>query len=289
MRTRQETKANYKSIFHNGKTLRFAIDSSQPIQELEYPEFYDVSLGSYCRGGCPYCYASASYKGRNYSNVVEKIDKIFGNMSLELRPYQVAIGGGGEPTEHPEIISVLKKFKELEIVPNYTTNGMNLTNEILDATESYSGGVAITLHKHLKRHWEKAIEVFHDRGIRLNIHVVISDVESINYAMDVYDKYKDYVDYFVLLPHMNVGFAAKKPQQIDLQYLLKWLRKVYVNQNIAFGANFYEFLKANDEFDIALYQPEIMSKYLILNDPIQLYNNSFECKKVNLNWFEKTK
>ena len=74
----------------------------------------------------------------------------------EHRPYQVAIGGAGEPTLHPDFCEVLKTSRELDIMPNYTTNGMHLSDKILYATKEYCGGVAVSTHKHLK--WGKAVE-----------------------------------------------------------------------------------------------------------------------------------
>jgi MoaA/NifB/PqqE/SkfB family radical SAM enzyme len=279
IKKRKEINSNYSAIFINGKTIRIPIDADKPIEELEYPEFYDVSLGTYCKGGCPYCYASASTKGNNYKNASQKIKDIFQNMSEEKRPFQVAIGGGGEPTLHPEFEDVLKTFHDLGIVPNYTTNGMHIDDDILKITKQYCGGVALTLHKHLKKYWEKALDLLVENKIKLNIHIVISDKESIGYARDLYEKYSHCVDYFVLLPHMNVGFASKKPKDIDYVELTKWVESIYREGKIAFGANFYEYLKTND-FNMSLYPPEIMSKYLVLEDLPKLFNNSFECKPV---------
>ena len=199
---------NYKGIFYNGKTLRLQLDHDKPITELTYPEFYDVAINSKCFGACDYCYVMATHKGHNYDDILNKINDYFGSMSENQRPFQVAIGGAGEPTLHPDFAASLVLFKNLGIMPNYTTNGMHLTDWLVEVTKEYAGGVAITCHPHLERHWRRGIEKL--AGItRLNLHVIISDKESVDKFFDVYEEYKDVVEYFVLLPYQAVGFAKE--------------------------------------------------------------------------------
>lgn len=92
---------NYLAIWNDLKTIRLGEDD-QEILELppEYSEFYDVSIGNKCNLECPFCYVSASHKGRCYDNICEAwehwmehypISKI-GNVTYTLRPFQIAIG-----------------------------------------------------------------------------------------------------------------------------------------------------------------------------------------------------
>lgn len=283
VKTRREETANYSSVFFNGKTIRIPIDRSKPITELKYPEFYDISLGNKCvTGKCPWCYAKGNPKGIHYPNVAQKIRDYFGAMTDNQRPYQVAIGGQQEPLEHPEFVEVLKAFVELGIVPNYTTNGVLFNDAAVELTKKYCGGVAITLHPHLEEHWRKAIELAVENKLRTNIHFIVSDTESVENLKKLYAQYNGRIDYFVLLPHMNVGFAAKNPKAIDYTNLEAWLDKIHSFANIAFGANFYQFLKPLKKWDVSLYPPEILSKYLVCDDQMNLYNNSFEMKLVSV-------
>jgi hypothetical protein len=48
--------SNYHAVYCDGKTIRMPIDPSKDITELEYPEFYDVKITSYCTGKCPWCF-----------------------------------------------------------------------------------------------------------------------------------------------------------------------------------------------------------------------------------------
>lgn len=284
MRTRKLPESNYSSVYINGRTLRIPLNVNEPITELAWPEFYDIGINSKCFGRCSYCYTSAIANGVNWEGVVDRIHEFFGKMTLNQRPYQVALGGSGEPTMHPDFVDVLKAFHDLEITPNYTTNGMHMTDDVIEATKKYSGGVALTLHRHLERHWRKAIETLLEHSVRTNVHIVISDRESIDFAKEMYNQYHGRIDYFVMLPYMNVGFGANDPQQIDFDYFDEWLATLEDPTDIAFGSNFYHWLKKTTSVKVCLYPPEIMSKYLIMDEQMKLYNNSFEMREVEYSY-----
>ena len=186
MRVRIHPNYNYKAIFFNGKTLRIAIDPTKDIYGLPHPEFYDIKITNKCFGNCPYCYQNSTRNDEHFDNIIEKTKEFFGPLSDNNKPFQVAIGGG-EPTLHPNFIELLKTFKELGIEPNYTTNGMNLTDEILEATKEYCGGVAISCHPHLRKYWEPAIYKLNKLGIVVNLHLVISDKASQDNFMYIYN------------------------------------------------------------------------------------------------------
>lgn len=267
---------NYHAVWFNGKTIRQRIVEYRDIDELSYPEFYDVKITNKCHGQCPWCYQDSLPEAKHFDNIHDKIDSFFGKMSENEKPFQVAIGGG-EPTEHPRFINILKQFDELGICPNYTTNGMNLTDNIIEATKKYCGGVAISCHGHLEKHWKEVVYKLTAEGIATNLHLIISDKTSIKNLEDVYNEFNNIVDYFVLLPHTASGRAEEK--NIDYEYFENVLDKLDKKQ-IAFGALFYNFLKQkeNKKYDVSLYQPETMSKYLNM-DNMKLYNSSFNLKE----------
>jgi len=254
IRTRIEPSANYRPVFLNGKTIRMPIDPAKPVTELRFPEFYDVAFGNKCvtggngrkdpKNACYYCYASAHAGGKHYTDIVGKINRFFGQMSDNQRPTQVAIGGSQEPLEHPQFWEGVREFKALNIVPNYTTNGVLVTDRVIELTKGLCGGVAVTLHPHLEVFWRRALDKLSAAKIRTNVHFIVSDTESINRLKLLYEEYKGKVEYFVLLPYMNVGFAGgENAKTIDYESLEPWLDKIFGAGDIAFGANFYPFLK----------------------------------------------
>ena len=119
---------NYHAVWANLKTLRLGKDQAKELPANK-SEFYDVSLGTRCNLGCPFCYTSAVNDGITYSDICEKAKWFFEQMPDNDKPFQIAIGSQGEPTLHPEFAEFLKTVYELTIVPNYTTNGLVLSND----------------------------------------------------------------------------------------------------------------------------------------------------------------
>jgi MoaA/NifB/PqqE/SkfB family radical SAM enzyme len=296
MKSRIVPESNYRSIWlPSGKTIRIAIDPSKPITELEYPEFYDVSLnGSSCFGGCRFCYMNETPKVKGEYNNVEKLKKFFNSIPKEHLPYQIAYGP--EIAHHPEFHDVMKMSREeYDILGNFTTNGTWVSfftseqiDEHLDTVKRYCGGVAISANKHLEDDWTKAAELYIEKGIITNFHVIISDKESIDYFIELYEKWKDKIEYFVLLPYKNVGRAKEDPKELDWEYFKEKFPKENTDK-IAFGALFYPYLlKSELDIKISLYEPEILSKYVDLKNDM-MYPSSFTTDKPLRNIFKKLK
>lgn len=275
--------SNYKSIYFNGQTMRIALDPSKPITELEYPEFYDVAITQKCNAKCAWCYQDSTPDGELNNDIIQKFNKYFGDMTENQLPFQIAYGGG-EPTIHPQFTELLKVTYDRGICPNYTTNGMHISDELLGATVQYCGGVAISCHPHLKEYWEKAFNKFHNAGVRTNFHNIIGSKKQIDDFIDIYEEYKGKTEYFVLLPLIGQGRAGDLGEGIlmDEEYFydkIKYLKDKYEDiSDIAFGANMYKFLlKHGKELDLelSLYEPEIMSKYLTFTSGGKLHPSSF--------------
>jgi len=134
------------------------------------PETVDIGITNVCNHGCPYCYRNSSEKQQHGpTDLVERILLGFHNT-----PYQVALGGG-EPTLHPEFVHILKTCHEVGTVPNYTTNGTNLTPSIVRATNELCGGVALTYHRHKGWEWfEEIYKKFQSAlDCQLNVHLLV--------------------------------------------------------------------------------------------------------------------
>lgn len=266
MKIRKFPEYNYKSIFFNGKTIRQKFDYNKPFGNIPHPEIEDVAINSKCFANCPYCYTSATKFGTNFENIVDKANEVWGILSDNDRPNQIAIGGAGESTIHPDWIEFVKFVKSLNILPNYTTNGMHLTEEILKATEDYCGGVAVSYHPHIKKIFDDSIIKLSKIRTKLNAHIIIGDENSLNDLQTLYDKYENLIDYFVILPYQAFG----RGKVIDTNKIwldtFDWISKVN-SKKFAFGALFYDFLCNNNiPLDMAIYEPEIFSGYRMFDD-----------------------
>lgn len=278
MKTRTFQEHNYRAIYHNGKTMRIALDSTKPIGELDFPEFMDVKITSYCEGGCPYCYQNSTSRDKHKTGLVAKFNGYFSQFSENQLPFQLAFGGG-EPTSHPEFADLMRASNALGMVPNYTTNGMwaltERRDEIISATVEHCGGVAVSAHPHLENHWRAATDALIKSGVHTNLHIIIGNRASIDRFASIYQEYTGRIKYCVLLPLSASGRSTEEFS--DWEYL-----SASINgspRDIAFGANFHPYLSRDrGRFNVSIYEPESMSAYLDL-ETMKVYRSSFSSEE----------
>lgn len=136
------------------------------------PVLIDLSLNNYCNLTCDFCYMSAKpiKAGEHFS--MQDFDILLEKM-IKSRVLQIALGGG-EPTLHPQFIEILRKLRvKGNIIPNYTTNGSNLTAEILKATKQYCGAAAVSYSEERTEETIEATKKLISQGIQTNLHVVL--------------------------------------------------------------------------------------------------------------------
>ena len=105
---------------------------------------------------------------------------------------QVALGGAGNPNDHIQFTDICRYTYEKDIIPNYTTAGIELTDEMVATTKKYCGAVAVSWYR--SDFSLSAINKFIEAGCKTNIHFVISNEtidEAINLLQNNYLTYKD--------------------------------------------------------------------------------------------------
>ncbi len=274
MKIRNYPNSNYRAIFFKGKTIRQKHDTNLPFIVTPTPEIEDVAINSKCFANCSYCYTSATKLGTNFDAIVSKAERIWGSLPKEERPFQIAIGGAGESTIHPDWIPFVATVRGLGIVPNYTTNGMHLSPEILKATEDYCGGVAVSYHPHIKNVFGEAIRKLSGIKTMLNVHVIIGDAQSLVDLQEIYETYRDVVSYFVVLPYQAAGRGARIDVDETWRRTFEWIETVQ-SDKFAFGALFYEWLKVNEvKLNMSIYEPEIFSGYRMMDESYKTLRKS---------------
>lgn len=182
------------------------------------------------------------------------------------------------------------------VVPNYTTNGVILSNwnnpgssyyekanEILEYTSKYVGGVAVSFgNKALRQYANKAIAGLIAKGnCHINIHHIISDKQSVDDFIEDWKLYGDAIKYHVLLPLMPSGRSTKGIEDGVFEYLEQKIKELNI-QNVAFGAHFVKYLR-NSKIKTWLYEPESFSKNVILTkDKVQITPSSFNLNPVKV-------
>lgn len=170
------------STFFNARTGFFARvpepGKREPFWSPHGPELMDISITNWCDKGCVFCYKSSTRHGSHmalsdYKRVIDQ--------AASMGTFQVALGGGN-PNQHPDFIEILDYTWLKGIVPNYTTNGRGLTDDILAATRRNCGAVAVSAYPPY-RETAETIRLLTGNGIKTNVHFII-DSESVDIAID---------------------------------------------------------------------------------------------------------
>jgi len=171
-----------------------------------FPALIDIGIMAKCKNAqhCPVgCYQNR-HKGDNNMSLDDFksiIDQIKG------KTMQVALGGAGSPNEHENFKEIVKYAKENDVIPSYTTSGIDLTDEMIQATKEFCGAVAVSDYG-MTYTWD-AINKFIEAGITTNIHFVLGN-DSIDKAIR-YLKHIDYVpegvNAIIFLLHKPVGLG----------------------------------------------------------------------------------
>ena len=294
---------NYNAFWYNLKTTRFGEGVASEL-EPDKAEFYDVSIGTKCNACCDFCYVSAQDDGECYEDICETWTKWMSMYSEKNnngivetdKPFQIALGSQGEPSIHPRFCEFLETVYNTNVVPNYTTNGIILSywnkpgtryyllaNKILEYTQKYVGGVAISFgNKSLRKFAKDAVKGLLEKGnTNINLHHIISTKESVDEFVEIWKEYGDEIAYHVLLPLMPSGRSTKGIEEGVFEYLEEKIEENNM-KNVAFGAHFIKFLE-NSKIKTWLYPAESLSKNVILTkDKVQITPSSFDMNPIKI-------
>jgi len=145
------------------------------------PELLDCGIMNRCKNfqRCKIgCYQGQKQNGANmtFEDFKSIIDECKGKV------FQVALGGAGSPDEHEEFERFVKYARDNNVVPNYTTSGIGVTDEIARITKEYCGAVAVSWYG--ESYTLEAIDKFLKAGCTTNIHFVLSKA-SIDEAIEI--------------------------------------------------------------------------------------------------------
>lgn len=159
-------------IIENGK------DTGVDPFMTEYPELLDCGIMGHCKNAsnCTVgCYQGKMNKpNMPFEQFKSIIDQSKG------KTFEIALGGSGSPNEYEYFVEAIKYARENNIVPNYTTSGIELTDEQIEATKKYCGAVAVSFYK--QPYTYDALNRFIESGVKTNIHYVLGN-DSIDEAI----------------------------------------------------------------------------------------------------------
>lgn len=219
---------------------------------------------------------------------ISKASRRYGAVYTE-KMFQVALGGTSEPTIHPDFTKFLQTVYETRVVPNYTTNGILLSDkdkaaEILEATRNFCGGVAVSFgNKNLRGLAGKAVRNLLEYGdCKVMIHEIISDKASVDDMLALDREYGKDIHYHVLLPLMAHGRSTESMTREAWEYLVDRVKATGMT-NVAFGANFLPWMaEYPGAVNVWEYPSEVYSENVLLRDhKITITKNSFDLKPID--------
>lgn len=166
-----------------GVYIRTAVLDDQQKQTAQeafrgsYPHLLDIGIMGHCRHGLSgkclqsgvECYQSGGSKQAPHMTF-EDFKRIIDESSG--RTFQIALGGRGDPDQHPDFLKMIRYARERGVTPNFTTSGFGLNVNLLPEVKKYCGAVAVSHYR--SYYTTRAIAALLAHGIKTNIHYVLS-------------------------------------------------------------------------------------------------------------------
>ena len=179
-----------------------------------FPHLIDVGImgtcihgkSGLCKKAGVECYQSGLFKSEKNMSVkdFEKIAK-----ECSGKTNQFALGGRGDPDQHEYFEEILKICKKYNIVPNFTTSGLGMNENIAKLCKKYCGAVAVSWYRSC--YTINAINTLLKEGVLTNIHYVLSNT-TIDEAIERLRK-NDFpmgINSVTFLLHKPVGQGTKE-------------------------------------------------------------------------------
>jgi len=122
---------------------------------------------------------------------------------------QFALGGRGDPDQHEHFEELLKISREHHIVPNFTTSGYGMTEELASICKKYCGAVAVSWYR--SEYTIRAIKMLLSAGVKTNIHYVLGR-NSIDEAIERLsgNDFPKGINAVVFLLHKPAGLGTRE-------------------------------------------------------------------------------
>jgi len=158
----KHVKTKKYEIYFNTKSgfeLIRGINGNPDPFELEMPSLLDIGIMGHCKNKCSFCY-QGDYEEPHM--ILEMFKDIVDQVSLSTN--QIALGGRGDPNHHPDFKQIIEYCREKNVVPNYTTSGIELTDEQVDISKM-CGAVAVS-------------QIFSERKIKVRVRRKKMSIEN---------------------------------------------------------------------------------------------------------------
>lgn len=231
----------------DGFNIRFGREVDEDVEFCALgPEILDLEISvNGCvpvpgSTNCRYCYknnTNAKPTNMSFGTFKKIVDSFPKNLS------QIAFGITGLKT-NPGMSKMFQYCRDVGIIPNVTTVGADIDDEVLDVLCEKCGAVAVSCYTGAKELCYKTIKLIHDRAkekfnreLHVNMHIVVSK-SNMNHLKDVLkdiaEKKVDGLKSVVLLRIKPKGRAEKMDCTVPYS-IYEELVKYCLDNNISFG------------------------------------------------------
>lgn len=169
----------YAIIFNpaTGMEITSGINGYKDPVILDAPSLLDIGIMGTCNNRCEFCYQGDVQQPNmtidDYKSIIIQVKDCV---------MQVALGGRGNPDEHPDFAEILEFTRENGVVPNYTTAGNTMSPLKASLSKKYCGAVAVSDYD--MPYTYKAIKMLQAVGVKTNIHFVLT-ADRVERALDL--------------------------------------------------------------------------------------------------------
>ena len=247
--TMEKTENSYHCFFDKltGLNVRFGTTVAEdPVYCELGPEILDLEISvNGCvpvKGSenCKYCYkCNTNIAPTNMT--FETFQKIIATFPINLS--QIAFGITGLQT-NPDLPKMFEYCRQIGIIPNLTTVGADMNEQMKDMICKYAGACAVSCYTEAKALCYKTIKDLHDyakekynRDLHVNMHILVSNGNRehlFDVLQDIADKKVDGLRSVVLLRIKPCGRAKNMDCKISMDYYRE-IVKFCLDNEISFG------------------------------------------------------
>jgi hypothetical protein len=226
LRARYDKTGKFWSLFcsSSGTKIRTSFLEDANAEKSEVPELVDIKITDYCKKGCSFCYQGSTPKGKHASK--DMVHAVCWALE-KLETFEVALGGG-EPTEHPDLIGIINDFHSSGIVVNLTTRNEQWVIDNWPKIKGKVGAIGLSVDNHYKlldqlsklTAAKDELALGCEHGLKVTVQVVVGSC-SMDSLRCIFDLCKAFHITVLLLGWKNTHRGSKGPsEEIDLVKLL---------------------------------------------------------------------
>ncbi len=152
-----------------------ALNPIHPEKMPLAPESVHLQLNNVCNLRCPSCYVGLHAEEGPGTLSLDRIQSLIDEWA-GMGVFQLALGGG-EPLLSPKFVPVARYARARGIVPNATTNGWLITEELIDEVADSLGELRLSLNDALsinKELFEEKATLLRARELRFGFNLIVT-------------------------------------------------------------------------------------------------------------------